>query len=119
MAADLSALRSDALEERPDQYRGVSMHLDLEMTKKELEKKILELEARVNELQSQLLTLALQKPTTFVTVPAPAPAVQPLIIGPSYPPYLPYIGDWPISPNITCSATNTQRATQQQQQNFS
>lgn len=100
-------MRSDALEKRPGQRRGVSMHLDLEMTKKELEKKVLELEQRITELQAQMLTLALRTPT-YVTVPA----VQPLTIGPNLPTYYPYIGD-------TCGTANTPKCTSQSQQNFS
>ena len=117
MAADLSALRSDALEKGPDPHRGVSMHLDLEMTKKQLEKKVADLEQRIMDLQAQVLALALRTPT-YITVPAPA--VQPLTIGPNLPSWpTPYIGDWPIAPNITCSGTNTQPKLSQHSQNFS
>ena len=77
------------------------MRLGMEMTKKELEKKVAELEQRLMELQSQVLTLSLRQNITIV--PAQPISAPPM---PTWPPF-PYVGDvWPYQPTTTCSAAN-------------
>jgi hypothetical protein len=73
------------------------------MTKKRMEKRILQLERELSELKSQMLTLALSRNTTFIPVfrPAPLPPYQPLIqpqINPA-----PWPSHWPT---ITCDIPN-------------
>jgi hypothetical protein len=85
------------------------------MTKKELEKKVADLVGRVAELASALLALSLKQQSNYVFVPAPA--VQPLTIGPAlpntpkWPPYTPYIGDIPGSyPTVTCGTATSKKS---------
>lgn len=75
-----------------------------------LEERIAQLEKLVMELQSQVTTLALRTPAFSISIPAPAPAVQPLTVGPNqqpmWPPYLPYVGDpLPSDRTITWGST--------------
>ena len=77
------------------------------MTKKQMESRIAQLEKTVMELQSQLLTLSLRG---YISVPVPNtvpntnPITTPVPALPTWPPYMPYIGDPPggAYPTVTC-----------------
>lgn len=85
------------------------MWMDLEMIKKDLEKRIADLEKEIAELKSAILSLSLRQPIFVPNPLSPAPPIVPTPT-PIYPsplsPTRPYIGDpIPGSPNypiITC-----------------
>lgn len=83
------------------------LRMGMEMTKKELEKKVAELEAKVAELTSAMLALSLRQ-TLPIVLPTPQPVTVPSIpaplnpVWPNYP--TPYYGDPIDRLIITCGS---------------
>ena len=69
---------------------------------KQLKDEIAALKARIEMLEKHPMIIAVPLQPFVITpnAPAPPPPVNPW---PGYP--APYIGDWPLTPNVTCTAT--------------